>query len=175
MAKRPTDVVGWYIPVSRETDFRNELPDPKTGELVVQPSMTKQEFIAECDINNIIKEFSPQGLAQLTAAAVAAGGFADLPDHMDLQESMEIQRAASAAFDALPAKVRDRFANDPGRFLEFFHDPANREEADRLGLIQQPAPPPPPVEVVIKGPNPAAGSETGGAGGSPPAGGAKAP
>lgn len=160
MAKRPTDVVGFYIPADRSTDFTNRLPDPKTGELVLQPSMTKQEFIAECDINNILREFTPQAMNALMAQTAALGGYADLPDSLDLQESMRIQEAASTAFASLPSRVRDRFANDPGRFLEFLHDPANREEAKTMGLIQEPPPPPPPVEVIIKGaPAQASGQE----------------
>lgn len=149
MAKRPADLVGFYIPVSRETDFTNEVTDPKTGELVTMPSMAKQEFVSECDINNIIKEYLVTGQIQHVAARAAAGAFLDLPDHLDLQESMAIQAQATAAFGQLPSRVRERFANDPVSFLEFFQNPANREEAGSMGLLEVPPPPPEPTKVEI--------------------------
>ena len=34
----------------------------------------------------------------------------------------------------MPAEVRDRFQNDPGRFLEFANDASNYEEALKMGL-----------------------------------------
>ena len=37
-------------------------------------------------------------------------------------------------FAAMPAEVRDRFQNDPGRFLEFANDASNYEEALKMGL-----------------------------------------
>ena len=34
----------------------------------------------------------------------------------------------------MPAEVRDRFQNDPGRFLEFANDASNYDEALKMGL-----------------------------------------
>ena len=34
----------------------------------------------------------------------------------------------------MPAEVRDRFQNDPGRFLEFANDASNYEEALKMSL-----------------------------------------
>lgn len=150
MAKRPTDVVGFYIPTDRSTDYTGEVTDPLTGKITRPPTMTKQEFIAECDINNIIKDFTPSAMAALMSQQAALGGYTDLPDPYDLQEAIAIQEQAGRAFDSLPSKVRDRFGNDPGRFLEFFHEPGNRDEAIAMGLIIPPEPPK-PVEVIIKG------------------------
>ena len=47
---------------------------------------------------------------------------------------MNVIRAAEEAFNAMPAEVRDRFQNDPGRFLEFANDASNYEEALKMGL-----------------------------------------
>ena len=46
---------------------------------------------------------------------------------------MNVIRAAEA-FAAMPADVRDRFQNDPGRFLEFANDASNYDEALKMGL-----------------------------------------
>ena len=42
---------------------------------------------------------------------------------------------AEEAFMTLPAVVRARFANDPAGIFTFLQDPANRDEAVKLGLI----------------------------------------
>ena len=47
---------------------------------------------------------------------------------------MNVIRAAEEAFNAMPADVRDRFQNDPGRFLEFANDASNYDEALKMGL-----------------------------------------
>jgi len=141
--KKLPDVVGFYMPGDRRQDYDGLAPDPKTGELVYQPSMTKQSFVAECDINNIVKEYTPQAMAQLTLMNLQAGNFQDLPDASDYQTMLETLRRTDEAFALLPAKIRARFDNDPAQFVEFFNDPANQEEAIKLGLASDLRPPEP--------------------------------
>ncbi|QCQ84815.1 internal scaffolding protein [Blackfly microvirus SF02] len=141
---RPKNVTGFYIETDRATDYTGELVDPFTGEIYRPPAMTKQEFRDECDINNIIKEYLVTGQIQHISARAAAGAYLDLPSSVDLQESLHIQMAATAAFAGLPSRVRDRFANDPGQFLAFFENPDNRAEAAALGLLATPPTPPEP-------------------------------
>lgn len=132
--------------------------DPATGE--VMPSMTRQSEMDACDIHNILKQFSQQGFEQLVRENAARGQYADLTSLPDYQEALGTVIAAQAAFAALPSQVRERFQNDPARFVQFLADPVNQDEAIRLGLATDTRPPEPP---------------TGGAGGSPPAEGATAP
>lgn len=139
--KKLPDVIGFYLPGDRSHDFDGRVLDPKTGELVYQPSMTKQSFVAECDINNIVRDFTPAVMAQLTLANLHSGRFEDLPDVVDYQESLEIARAGQQAFELLPAQVRARFNNDPAAFLDFMGDPANQDEAIELGLAVDNRPP----------------------------------
>lgn len=136
--KKLPDVVGFYMPGDRRDDFDGRVPDPKTGELVYQPSMTKQSFVAECDINNIVRDFTQHGMVTHINEKAQAGAFADLPDSVDYQEALEIARAGQTAFDELPAQVRKRFDNDPVKFLDFLQDPANLEETYELGLATRP-------------------------------------
>ena len=124
----------------RRVGFDGSHPD--TGE--VMPSMTKQSFKAECDINNIIKSFKQTGMVQHINERAAAGAFLDLPEGIDLQEALNTVAVAEAAFMSLPAKIRDRFGNDPEQFLNFIHDPKNEAEARELGLLN-PLPPEPAV------------------------------
>ena len=60
--------------------------------------------------------------------------YVDFEEAFDFQSSMNVIRAAEEAFNAMPAEVRDRFQNDPGRFLEFANDASNYEEALKMGL-----------------------------------------
>lgn len=161
MAKRT-----FYRPHPRVT-FDNDLIDPKTGEVIYPPSMTKQEFKAECDINNIIKQFSATGMVRHVSARAAEGRYEDLPDPQDFQESLAIIQQATEAFMTLPAKIRDRFHQEPAEFLAFVSDPSNIDEMRTLGIANPLAPAPEPITVRLE--------QSGGEGGSPPSGGAKAP
>lgn len=135
-------VIGWFQPHA-PYNWDGLVPDAKTGELVKEPSMTKQSFVAECDINNIVREFTTTGqLAHINEKA-AMGAFVDLPDTIDFQQGLEIVRQAEASFAQLPAKVRARFGNDPAEFLAFMADPASQEEAIALGLATDTRPPRP--------------------------------
>lgn len=125
--------------------------NPHTGDITVPPSMTKQEFKRECDVNNIIKHFSATGMLNHVNAKAAQGAYQDLPDAVDFQESLHTIKAAEDAFMTLPAKVRDRFGQDPAEFLAFMANPDNLEEIQALGLVQM-REPAPPLEVKVVNP-----------------------
>ena len=146
MAKR---LYSFYRP-HRRVSFDGSHPD--TGEFM--PSMTKQSFKAECDVNNIIKSFKQTGMVQHINQRAAAGAYLDLPEGIELQEALNTVAAAEAAFMSLPSKVRDRFGNDPEQFLNFLHDPKNEAEARELGLLN-PLPPEPAVVPPVKDAPPA--------------------
>lgn len=158
--------LGHHRPHKRVT-YCNQVLDLKTGELVEVPSMTKQSFVPECDINNIVKQYSATGVFKHVSARAEQGMYVDLPDELDFQTSIDIVRAAETAFSSLPSSVRSRFENDPGQFLEFMSNPKNQEEMIKLGLATDLRPP--------KAPEAPPTAPTGGEGGSPPSGGAKAP
>ena len=90
----------FYRPHKRVT-YDNLKLDMKTGELVDVPSMTKQEFVAECDINNIIKQYSATGQLKHISSRAAQGTYMDLPDDLDFQSSLETVRQAQEAFGTL--------------------------------------------------------------------------
>lgn len=124
------------------------------GEITYPPSMAKQEFKRECDINNILKQYSKTGMVQHVNKRAAEGMYTDLPDAIDFQDSLNLVREAEASFMTLPARVRDQFGNDPAQFLAFCGDPANAEEMVKLGLRQAPPPEAAPVKVEITNPTP---------------------
>lgn len=150
--------LGFYRPHDPVSfGFDNLALDPKTGELVPMSSMTKQSEMESCDIHNILKEYSQQGFENLVRENAARGQYADLTDLPDYQEALNIVISSQAAFAALPSQVRERFGNDPARFIQFLGDPANQEEAIRLGLAtdtrppEPPPPPPPPAAAAASG------------------------
>lgn len=133
--------IGFRRPHDRKATQADDLVlDKKTGELVKMPSMTKQAFVAQCDINNILKQFKLTGMVQHMSAKAAEGRYEDLPDAVDFQEALNAVHDAQAAFASLPSKVRNRFENDPAQFLEFMSDPKNQEEVYELGLAVRPIP-----------------------------------
>lgn len=150
----------FYRPHDRSaTWYTGEVTDPITGEVTKPPSMTKQSFAAECDINNIIKQYKVTGMISHISARAAQGSYLDLPDPLDFQESLNVVAEAQRAFDTLPSKVRDRFDNNPTKFLEFMADPANGEELVKLGLASRvgdpaPAPAPDPAPAPAPAPSP---------------------
>lgn len=142
MPKPLTPKIGFYRPHDRRAfQATGELVDPKTGVIFRPPSRTKQEFKAECDINNIIKTFKQTGMVRHVSAQAQKGAYMDLPEPTDFQDSMNTVIAAQNAFSTLPSKVRERFANDPNRFLQFMSDPDNLDEAVTLGLVTKRPPP----------------------------------
>lgn len=103
-----------------------------------EPSLTKQAFADECDINNIIARFSETGV--LEHYNERAPVYADVSSSVDFQSALNIVIAGQTAFETLSSKIRERFGNDPAKFMEFIHDPSNRDEAVKLGLVEPPAP-----------------------------------
>lgn len=101
----------------------------------VEPSKTQQQFKDECDINNIVKRFADTGeFRHLTSKE---GTYADFSQITDYQDMLDTVIYAKNAFSSLPAEVRKRFGNDPGLLLQFLQDPNNREEGEKLGLINK--------------------------------------
>lgn len=113
------------------------------GELV-----TKQSHKAECDIHNILGQYRRTGI--ITHVQAARPTYADLPDGLDFQASMNLILQAQETFAALPARVRDHFRNDPQAFLAAFQDASQADTLRSFGLLKEkeadPRPSEPPTE-----------------------------
>lgn len=91
----------------------------------------------ECDINTIV-ERAKRGAdisSVVSQRAAMYGDFTGLPDY---RQALLMVNQARDLFMSLDAKVRERFANDPARLLDFVGDPKNRDEAITLGLVKAP-------------------------------------
>jgi len=117
------------------------------------PSRTKQEFVEESDINTIMAKYEPQELALMAGGKEPIyGDFSD-PDITDYAAALRQVMGIQDLVQRLPAKVRERFQNDPQAILTWVQNPANREEARTLGMLK-PEPPTPTQAVVTPTPPP---------------------
>jgi hypothetical protein len=99
------------------------------------PSMTRQEFAEECDINSIMKRYEGHvvgGPGNLPPMVPQYYDFGEMPQ--TLMEFMEMQSRAEEAFMSLPAVVRKHFENDAMQFVEFASDPGNLGQMREWGL-----------------------------------------
>jgi phage internal scaffolding protein len=114
--------------------------NPDEGvEKPVGESMTAQEFKDEVDINNITSRYLTTGmLPQLIGQPI----FGEIPS-ATFQEMVNTIEDTKQDFLALPAKIRNRFDNDPYQLLRFVENPENKAEAIKLGLIEAPPEPVP--------------------------------
>lgn len=108
--------------------------------------ITQQSGKDECDINLIVERAKRGAVIEPRVETPMYGDFTEIPT--DLRVALNKIRFAEELFMSLDAVVRRRFDNDPVLLLEFFRDPANREEAVSLGLVK--APVVPPVDVPVE-------------------------
>lgn len=95
-------------------------------------SLAKQEFAEEVDINTIIHRFKLDGELP---SGVRMPTYGDFTGVTDFQSAMEQVAQAREAFERMPARVRERFDNDPAKFVDFCSDEKNLPEAAKLGLV----------------------------------------
>ena len=96
-------------------------------------SLTQQEFSAECDVNNIMKNYRTSGMLPRGNPAEPRYGYAPA---LDFREALEMVMQQEEQFMELPSEIRQRFDNDPHELLAFLEDPSNLEEARQLGLAK---------------------------------------
>jgi phage internal scaffolding protein len=111
------------------------------------PGLAQQHFKDECDVNNILRKYQKTGL--LDHVNRFQGDYADLSAVPDFQDSLNAVIDAQEAFMTLPSSIRKQFDNDPVQFLDFVHDPSNRDEMVKMGLAKAPAPIVEPVAPVV--------------------------
>lgn len=127
-------------PYDKRTQVQYECTDP---------SRTHQSFKQECDINNVLNRYNKTGqLPQLIKENPQYGDFSQMEE---FQESLNTVQKAHEQFELLPARTRERFMNDPARFLAFATNPANMREMVQLGLATEVITEPKPEPLKSKG------------------------
>ena len=100
------------------------------------PSMTKQSFKEECNINAIMAKFQRTGI--LAHYAAHAPTYQDIPA-LDYLDALSVISRAESMFEELPSSIRAKFNNSPEEFLEFVQNPDNLAEMAELGLAKPPS------------------------------------
>lgn len=122
------------------TPFMQDRPEGPTVDCSEDEILTEQSHKVDADINMIINRHTKSGTPIRPEVPLQFGEARPF----DLQEAYHILDDSREAFMGLSAKVRKRFNNDVMQFIQFFQNPANRDEAVELGFIDPPPPPPPP-------------------------------
>ncbi|AXH75809.1 MAG: internal scaffolding protein [Microviridae sp.] len=122
-----------------------------------EPSLTRQEFAEECDINALMARYNNHvigGPGNLAPSEPMYFDFADMPQ--DLMGYMQFMEDCEKSFMSLPAIVRKEFDNSALEFVAFASDPTNLQQMRDWGLA-------PPAKV-----NPAPGAAADASNSSPP-------
>jgi len=130
-----------------------------------ESSRTKQSFAKEADINHIVAK--ARRTSFLVDPSVPRRGqmfYGDFTLVENFHELRSMVATAEQEFMRLPARLRDRFENNPDKFMAFLNDPANVKEAVQLGLLPREALPKEPVKVPKANPNVDSGVGSAGAG-----------
>ena len=122
-----------------------------------KPSMTHMEFQDECDINRIMDRYMRTGVLSDPMSMARPMTYGDFSNLGDYQSNMNKVIEAREVFDRLPAKVRERFGNNPASLLAFVMDSNNREEAISLGLLEVPQEQATPSVTPVEGASPSTG------------------
>lgn len=109
-----------------------------------EPSLTRQEFSDECDINVIMAQYERTGV--ISHVSKREPLFLDMTGVPDFRTAMDMMVDAERAFMSLPAKVRKDFDNDARNFVDFAVNPENLDKMREYGLAP-PAPEEPPQAV----------------------------
>lgn len=119
-------------------NYDHDQVSDQTGITFTEPSLTKQSFTEDADINVIVKRYGVTGTLPQDYRAPMYGDFTNIGDY---REALEAVMDAQERFMEIPADLRAKFRNDPQELLDFLADSKNRDEAIKLGLIPKPAEP----------------------------------
>lgn len=94
--------------------YAEEISD-LTGLDTGSETLVQQHFREETDINVIMARFGATGAMP---SGVDGGVYGDFSGIEDFDSALAAVERARAGFMALPAEVRERFDNDPGKLIE---------------------------------------------------------
>lgn len=94
-------------------------------------TLTQQQFKEDCDVNLIMEKYMKTGMMPQSVAPLLEGDFSNLPSYA---EALQTVIDAQDMFMEIPAKIRQRFDNNPQELMNFLADESNTEEAIKLGL-----------------------------------------
>jgi len=93
--------------------------------------LTEQNHKDETDINKIVRKYNKTGL--IDHLNQFEKQYADMTGY-DYQDAMNTIAAANTMFEGLPSAIRNKFDNDPAKFINFVDDEANADQLVEMGL-----------------------------------------
>lgn len=99
-----------------------------------EKTLAQQQFRDECNINILYARYLETGEMPQVLEGLTYGNFEGI---FDFQTAQNAVRTAEGLFLQLPARLKNRFDNDPQKLLQFLADETNREEAEFLGLVNK--------------------------------------
>lgn len=116
---------------------KNLVHEQSEGLTCMTPSRTDQTMKDECDVNIILQKYCSTGVLTHTQDREPLfGDFSQVPS--DYGEALELMKKSKEMFMELPSGVRDRFDNKPELLVKFLQDEKNKDEAIKLGLVNEP-------------------------------------
>ena len=110
------------------TQDYSEIHNPKDA-------LTEQSHKNECDINLILAQFMETGLMPNMRNNNPQYGDVSEIDFQDIQNQLA---NAKSLFEELPEHVKDKFDNEPFKFLQFAENPENNQALVDMGLANAP-------------------------------------
>ena len=89
----------------------------------------------ECDINKIIAKYDRTGV--LNHVNDFEARYEDLTG-LDYQTMLNTVANANSMFEGLPSEIRNKFDNEPQKFISFMDDENNNNAMYEMGLKQRP-------------------------------------
>lgn len=122
------------MPIEKQIKFRHAYsPQHKSQLIQTKPSLTKQSFRDECDINVIMGRYLQTGVLDFVnkhqPQYITTTG-------VDFHQAMLLVAESQTMFNDLPSAIRTKFKNNPAEFLDFCHDPKNLPEMAEMGLLR---------------------------------------
>jgi phage internal scaffolding protein len=112
-----------------------------------EDSTTEQSHKDELKMENILSKYH-HSLAQ--EHRLDHRGMYGFASSATLTEAMEVVHTARDMFNELPSAIRNKFENDPAKFLDFVQDEANAKEMVSLGLATDPNDIPSKIEQLVE-------------------------
>jgi len=118
---------------NRDTSVRSRFfKRDRQAKAPVGASLTQQHFAKEVDINAKVDRFIKTGqFGPVGTRQPFYGDFTSM-EYMDMQNKVA---DIDQMFAALPAKLRKRFNHSAYQMVRFIENPANTDEAVKLGLL----------------------------------------
>lgn len=107
-------------------------PPQHEGISFTEPSLTQQHFKKECDVNEMLRKFGATGVLPTKEGSF----YGDFSNSLDFQQSLDFISNTLDQFDQLPSDIRDRFGNNPVKFMDFVCNPENAKHFESMGLTE---------------------------------------